>query len=1144
MSRSILPLGTILTLNSDDGEKHFQIDNLLGDGANCIAYAAHEVGKKTVSYTCRIKECYPYRADISRNGLELKWNDPAEREASFSRMRKAHEVIVELRNSEEVGNNITNAMLCEGNGTLYSVMEVNHASTFDQWQDLSLYHVLETLRILTDIVGSLHKKGFLHLDIKPENFLVSYRPSTNIWLFDVDSLVSIEDLRSGKILACSYSPDWAAPEQLRGLMGKYCPATDLYTIGSILFQRIMGRPVNNADTGLFAEWTITGELLEKVNPKIKRNLESIFRKTLAASVKRRFQSAEELSSALQQACEIARDGKPFVLSNCPAVSVDVLGRHVEMDKITQAFRSGSHAVFLHGEAGIGKSTLAIAYGNQVRLGYDTAVFLRYRESLKDTLHQINLYNYEDTDHSGKGPTINDIRLLVDEHVLLIIDNYDVSVDDTDYLEELLSLPAKLLFTTRTDFSDVLNGDISQIEVNRLPENDLITLIVGPAQTSYHEKNRPKLQRLLKLIGYNTYAAELSGYQLKSADWSIGTLLCKIEKGFDILKKAPKVRTMKDGRIIRNTIPEIFRVLYNMASLSDSEKQVLRNLYVLRFIEIDISAYIEINWGHREGLDELNLLVETGWIQTNGKHFFLHPIVEDLVASELQPCEQNCEAVFCFFDSCLCEALNSYTSYDDEVETYYYENHLRLALAFYSGLECSNPGNRSIVLQALNKIVENIPNEKNEFFVYPDDPNVERILNCISQLIAEEDLSANEIIDFRFIQFGLWAGTYRILYLDENRDLKNQLRDDMLLSTFDLLKASLDSLPQPERDTVEIRIYSFLWRYVTSYSTITMPKDFILQRYQERPDLFTELNVSTVFKEKHGLPMTDEEKQISDKFFSELVDASKKHKAPTPTQEEQQIRAYIKMIWNSKERFSAIRGVCDDSSLSKTQKIQIVHRFVEGLTNSIRLFNEYYASFSSPITFSQEELHELHNILDIESFLLEEMMESNEDSIDNLDEFLWDNIINRIVVQAAIGDKKTLNDELDSFFDSIRRNTYRFFKYSTWDRTIIRFYIPGPYVSKVRYGLQNIGKADLIVPYLKDYCSMIEQYWDKNHETNKDNSSFKSLLLVVYRAVIDAAECAIAAGTASAEDLRAMAAIKQEYQKKTDYIADVTIHTKG
>ena len=202
-------------------------------------------------------------------------------------------MIVELRNSEEVGNNITTALLCEGNGTLYSVMEVNHASTFDQQRGLSLYQVLETLRILTDIVGALHQKGFLHLDIKPENYLVSYRPTTNIWLFDVDSLVSMEALRAGTILACSYSPDWAAPEQIRGLTNKYCPATDLYAIGAILFQQIMGRPVNNADTGLFAEWTMTGGLFEKVNPKIKRYLRTIFQKTLAASIKRRYQSAAE-----------------------------------------------------------------------------------------------------------------------------------------------------------------------------------------------------------------------------------------------------------------------------------------------------------------------------------------------------------------------------------------------------------------------------------------------------------------------------------------------------------------------------------------------------------------------------------------------------------------------------------------------------------------------------------------------------------------------------------------------------------------------------------------------------------------------------------------------------------------------------------
>ena len=54
--RKELPVGTIITLSSDDSTKVFCIDKVIGNGASCIAYEAYQLenGEKKLRY--RIKE--------------------------------------------------------------------------------------------------------------------------------------------------------------------------------------------------------------------------------------------------------------------------------------------------------------------------------------------------------------------------------------------------------------------------------------------------------------------------------------------------------------------------------------------------------------------------------------------------------------------------------------------------------------------------------------------------------------------------------------------------------------------------------------------------------------------------------------------------------------------------------------------------------------------------------------------------------------------------------------------------------------------------------------------------------------------------------------------------------------------------------
>ena len=651
--RKVLSPNEIIVLKNGDSARRIKIGQMIGDGATCIAYEAERITETGAMLRCRVKECYPFGAHIVREGVLLCWEDEDEKVAAFKRMKDAHELLTQLRNDETVGNSITSAELFEGNGTIYSVMELNHASTYESDKSTSLPEILDTMRVLTEVVGKIHRQGYLHLDIKPSNFLVSHNPSTWVWLFDVDSLTSLEELNRGAVHSVPYSQSWAAPEQFCGNITKICPATDIFAIGAILFEKIMGRRVTNDDMSLFAEWNFDIDILRNVNPKIKRCLAEIFRKTLSASVKRRCQTADELVCLLENAKKVSEE-TVYLVSNCPPCTSYFQGRTAELQQIHDCFESGQKVVFLHGFGGIGKSELAKKYAETYANSYDAILFLRYKDSLEELICEIDIQNVNEDNKTR----MKVLKRLLTPRILLIIDNFDVEIGQDQYLSELLRFNSKILFTTRTDFTGVYTGTASQIEVEHLDTTVLEKLFFHHCRRKeFLPEEHDQLRQLLGLIEHHTLAAELLAKQMRASGWSIETILKKMEDGLSAFASAEKVVMAKDEFTTKSRIPHIIRAVFQTSQLTEAQKQCLRHLYMLRFVLLDKQSYRYFcNYG-RFGIDpvscdELNELEELGWIrQQNFGNMFedqwyytIHPLILNVVEETLTPNAENCSRI--------------------------------------------------------------------------------------------------------------------------------------------------------------------------------------------------------------------------------------------------------------------------------------------------------------------------------------------------------------------------------------------------------------------------------------------------------------------------------------------------------------------
>ena len=182
----------------------------------------------------------------------------------------------------------------------------------------------EAARILTAVARAIHfahKNGVLHRDLKPSNILIDEDGQPHLTDFGLAKQIAdaASLTKSGAVLG---TPAYMAPEQAGGARGEVSPASDVYSLGAILYHMLTGRPPFQAaspvDTVLM--------VLEQdpapprvVNAKADRDLEMIALRCLQKPPDLRYESAESLAGDLDAYLEdrpiAARSGRfPQVLA--------------------------------------------------------------------------------------------------------------------------------------------------------------------------------------------------------------------------------------------------------------------------------------------------------------------------------------------------------------------------------------------------------------------------------------------------------------------------------------------------------------------------------------------------------------------------------------------------------------------------------------------------------------------------------------------------------------------------------------------------------------------------------------------------------------------------------------------------------------
>ena len=156
-------------------------------------------------------------------------------------------------------------------------------------------------------LAAAHDRGFVHRDVKPGNMLVTREGRVKVADFGIARALSESALTlPGTTLG---SVHYFSPEQARGELAT--PASDIYSLGIVLFELLTGRRPWTGDTAAaIATARLTGAVPSPsaAHGGIPPTLEEITRKALAPNPEDRFASAAEMAEALEAFVGEEREG--------------------------------------------------------------------------------------------------------------------------------------------------------------------------------------------------------------------------------------------------------------------------------------------------------------------------------------------------------------------------------------------------------------------------------------------------------------------------------------------------------------------------------------------------------------------------------------------------------------------------------------------------------------------------------------------------------------------------------------------------------------------------------------------------------------------------------------------------------------------
>ncbi len=456
------------------------------------------------------------------------------------------------------------------------------------------------------------------------------------------------------------------------------------------------------------------------------------------------------------------------------------GRDALLAQIHKCFEEEDiRVIFLKGMGGIGKSELARHYAARHRNIYKSVVFARYEKGkgLVSLIADDEIFSVRDIfRNTAQGESheeyakrkLKALKMGCGTETLIIIDNYD-----TEIMDEFLSLlvydcPYRVLVTTRFD-QEKRYKQISVEEISDISELKRLFVEYCGKELVRIDTQDESFSELFRLTRCHTLTLELVAMYMSENSYSLKEMV-------DILKKAG-FEALSDSYLNHNhknkTAYEFIKELFTLTSLSADERKFLCHMVLTAESGVPGGAFRE--WNPCLFIKNRTRLIKKRIVcyDSDTDMLFLHPIIRQVVLSELDVSYENCR-----------DFLDAFTKDIDDLNYSNFSINKKKAVA-WCGLEILK------VLGLNEQTFEAIFESSKAFFsvmnIYDGLTQRLRLLEFANKTYGEDSVegcktsiqAAQAYMEYGDYQRALFMQKKNLAYLQNKADKQHELYFDLL-----------------------------------------------------------------------------------------------------------------------------------------------------------------------------------------------------------------------------------------------------------------------------------------------------------------------------------------------------------------------------